>query len=379
MRVLVWTSAIALLVLTACGQEDKTARPSPKAPSVAVVATIETQPMQDSGDAADDPAIWVDHLNPANSVIIGTNKDRGLAIYALDGKELSFREDGKMNNVDIRQGVTLGDRTLDVVVATNRTNQTLALYRFQAASRTLEPFLTPVPTGFKDPYGVCLYRDLKGGELHVFANDKDGTTGQWRITASGAHLKAEKLREFKVGSQAEGCVGDDANSVLFVAEEDVGVYAYTLDSIASGAPQRVEIDTVAHGKLTADVEGVAIADEGNGTGYLIVSSQGSNSYNVYDRKAPYALRGVFTVRNGSPAAHETDAVEDTDGLDVTTAALGAAFPGGVFVAQDGANFDGPNRVRANQNFKLVSWAAIKDALKLAPAQETSAHPVQPAQ
>ncbi|HEY3128388.1 MAG TPA: phytase [Acidobacteriota bacterium] len=42
-----------------------------------------------------------------------------------------------------------------------------------------------------------------------------------------------------------------------------------------------------------------------------------------------------------------DAVEETDGIDVTTSNLGPAFPYGVFVAQDGRND------RGNQNFKLV--------------------------
>ena len=37
---------------------------------------------------------------------------------------------------------------------------------------------------------------------------------------------------------------------------------------------------------------------------------------------------------------------------MTTAGLGPAFPGGLFVAQDGKN-DG-----SNQNFKLVPWQSI---------------------
>ena len=50
-----------------------------------------------------------------------------------------------------------------------------------------------------------------------------------------------------------------------------------------------------------------------------------------------------------------ETLQATDGIDVTTADLGAAFTGGLFVAQDGEN-DG-----ANQNFKLVPWAAIVGA------------------
>jgi 3-phytase len=51
-----------------------------------------------------------------------------------------------------------------------------------------------------------------------------------------------------------------------------------------------------------------------------------------------------------------DGVEHTDGIDVSTASLGPAFAGGVFVAQDGRNPGG------NQNFKLVPWPEISRAL-----------------
>jgi 3-phytase len=47
-----------------------------------------------------------------------------------------------------------------------------------------------------------------------------------------------------------------------------------------------------------------------------------------------------------------DGAEETEGIDVTTANLGPAFPKGVFVAQDGFNDKG------NQNFKLVPFQMI---------------------
>jgi len=56
-----------------------------------------------------------------------------------------------------------------------------------------------------------------------------------------------------------------------------------------------------------------------------------------------------------------DGTSETDGLDVTSAPLGAAYPAGLFVAQDGLNTDPDER----QNFKLVSWADIAAAMKLA--------------
>ena len=177
------------------------------------------------------------------------------------------------------------------------------------------------------------------------------------FSPDGTSIQSEKVRTFSPGSQAEGCVADDLNATLFVSEEDVGIWAYGAEPM--DGDKRAPVDSVAAGHLTADSEGIALVDEGNGAGYVIVSSQGSNSYNAYDRAAPYAFRGAFVIADGA-----IDGVAETDGLDVTAANLGPTFPGGLLVAQDGFNTDGKDAKKSNQNFKLVPWPAIREALKL---------------
>ena len=108
------------------------------------------------------------------------------------------------------------------------------------------------------------------------------------------------------------------------------------------------MDKVGGGNLVADVEGLAIAYGADGKGYLLVSSQGNYSYVVYRREGNNEFVKRFRVGDGSGI----DGAEETDGIDVTTANLGPAFPQGVFVAQDGFNDKG------NQNFKLVPLQAI---------------------
>ena len=49
---------------------------------------------------------------------------------------------------------------------------------------------------------------------------------------------------------------------------------------------------------------------------------------------------------------------DTDGIEVALGDFGNAFPQGLFIAQDGDN--APNA----QNFKLVPWQQVRDALGL---------------
>ncbi|EPN51188.1 phytase domain-containing protein, partial [Pseudomonas syringae pv. actinidiae ICMP 18807] len=78
------------------------------APLPSVVALGQSQPVGRQGDAADDPAIWVNPQNPAQSRVLGTNKKQGLLAYDLSGKQLQELPVGRLNNVDIRPGFMLG-------------------------------------------------------------------------------------------------------------------------------------------------------------------------------------------------------------------------------------------------------------------------------
>ncbi|MEO0398928.1 MAG: phytase [Pseudomonadota bacterium] len=64
---------------------------SPPDYAVTVDASQETEPVLDRCDAADDPAIWVNESAPSASLVLGTNKQRSLNVYDLDGALLSRR------------------------------------------------------------------------------------------------------------------------------------------------------------------------------------------------------------------------------------------------------------------------------------------------
>ena len=55
--------------------------------AIAVTPTAETEGT--TGDA-DDPAIWVEPADPAQSLILGTDKTQGLFVYGLDGAVRQF-------------------------------------------------------------------------------------------------------------------------------------------------------------------------------------------------------------------------------------------------------------------------------------------------
>lgn len=344
---------LSLALLGGCSVAKNGGLPSKSAKPV--FASVETEPVASAHDAADDPAIWVHPTDPARSLIIGTDKKNGLDVYDLAGNRVQTLPDGRMNNVDLRYGFVLGGQQVAIVAATNRTDQTLALYAVDANGRLSDVAEGKIATGLVDPYGLCMYRSA-AGEYFVFANDGDtGYFKQWQLEARGERVGARLVREFGVGSQAEGCAADDGSAALYIAEEDVGLWRYS--AAPDGGSARTSVDTVSNGHLTDDAEGVTILYGAGASGYLIVSSQGSNDYNVYHREGANKFIGKFAI---VPSPAGIDGTTDTDGIDVTGASLGSAFPHGVFVAQDGKN----TNPSAAQNFKLVPWERIAEALKL---------------
>ena len=320
---------------------------------------VETTPVETDGDSADDPAIWVDRNNPARSIIIGTQKQSGLYVYDLNGAVLQFLPDGRMNNVDVRDGFRLGNQTVALVTSSNRTHDSISIYRVDPAARRLVNVADGVQaTGLLDPYGLCMYRSAASGKHFVFVNDGGGEMRQWElIDAGNGRVRADLVREFRFDTQPEGCVADDTTGVLYVAEEDVGLWRMSAEP--NGGAERTSIATVAaNGALKDDLEGIGLYDLGEGRGYLVLSSQGNNSYAVFRREGANEYVGSFSVL--ADAARGIDGVSETDGLEVLSVDLGGPFAQGVFVAQDGRNI----APQQNQNFKLVPWSAIAGALGL---------------
>ena len=326
------------------------ARPATR-PIAIVMPEGQTEPVARQGDAADDPAIWVDRTNPAGSRVLGTNKKQGLLVYDLQGKQTQLLEVGRLNNVDLRQGIAFADHRVDLAAATQRDDNSLMLFTIDAHGQVAESMR--IATGLNEIYGMCLYQPAGGG-LQAFVNDKDGRFQHYRIDLKAGQYSGTLLRTFKVASQPEGCVVDDRRARLFLGEEKRGVWTTSADA---AQPDALTMVLPVGADLAADVEGMALYQVGKAN-YLIVSSQGDNSYVVIDAAAPFTVRGRFRV--GFNLAAGIDGTSETDGLDVSTADLGGTFSRGMLVIQDGYKRlpDGP------QNFKYVSWVAVAKALGL---------------
>jgi 3-phytase len=334
--------------------------PTPQSAELPVVMPrAQTEPVARHGDAADDPAIWVHPTEPARSLVLGTNKKQGLLVYDLQGRQRQLLEVGRVNNVDLRQRVRIDGRERDLAVATHRDEHSIVVFEIDTQGVVSE--VGRIPTGLKDIYGVCLHQPSHGG-LEVFVNDKDGTFQRHRLTTMTGRVAARLVQHFKISSQPEACVADDPAGVLYLGEEKRGVWAMPLaDERARPDLTLVTGIETENGKnLVPDVEGLALyaPTSGEPARYLVVSSQGNDSYLVFDASAPYAPRGAFRIGMNLQAG--IDGASETDGLEVTARALGPNYPRGMLVVQDGRKRlpDGP------QNFKIVDWRDIAQVLKL---------------
>jgi len=311
-----------------------------------VAATAETDPVDTAADAADDPAIWRNPADPAKSLVIGTDKKAGIHVYSLAGKRLSFTPADRLNNVDLH---TVGTRV--IAAASDRADVDAAhvsLFTLDTAAARLVP-LGRFPVGPGEAYGMCLWTRARDHALFGFVVLKDGRIDQVAIDVSGGVPKVTTVRSMKLTSQAEGCVVDDRTGLLYVAEEDVGLWRFDADPAAPATA--TPIARVDGRTLVADAEGLALAPSGRRGGYLVVSSQGDNAYTLY-RLPGVTYAGRFRIGGGT-----IDGTSDTDGIDLMLGDFGPAYPGGLFVGQDGDN--APD----TQNFKFVSWTAVRRALR----------------
>lgn len=356
-KIVAWSAFADALGL----ENGSVANPGQRVASSAITVSpiMETEPVSSFGDAADDPAIWVHPTDPELSIIIGTQKKRGINVYDLSGNLLQSRADGRINNVDVRYGFELGDRTVSVVTASNRSTDSISAYIVDEETRTLVDVADGlIDTGMSDPYGQCMYKSAVSGETYVFVNDTDGLVRQWVLADNGSgKIAMTPVREFNVGSQTEGCVADDETGDLYVGEENVGIWKYAAEP--DGGSDRKMVDSVdENGNLTADVEGMSIYYGKDGAGYLVASNQGADNYALYERAGDNKFIGIFHVV--ADEATGIDGSSETDGLDVSSAYLGPDYPDGIFVAQDGRNISPAEQ----QNFKVVPWHRISDAMGL---------------
>ena len=359
------------------GPQSPTPTSVPPGQVVPVLPTVETGPAHNSGDTADDSAIWIHPTNLGLSTVIGDDKNGGMMVWNLDGTELQYLDPTKrLNNVDLRYNFPLvGQYTggtphssVTLVGVGYENAGSIAFYKVNPTTRRLEP-VGNITLSAGSPYGGCMYHSPVSGKYYYFINWKSGLWQQIEVRDNGSGgVTGSMVRSHDAGGQTEGCVTDDIHKLYYIGEEAAGVWRYGAEP--GDGTARVQVDrTGSGGHLTADVEGISLYYKSDGNGYLIVSSQGNSTFSVYERRpagsTPNTFLGQFrVVANGS-----IDATSGTDGLDVTNFPLGSAFPQGLLVVHDASNTGA-----SASNHKLVPWQNLATGLRL--STDTSWDPRQ---
>ena len=323
-----------------------------------VFPTMETQSVQASAaeDAADDPAIWVNPDTPSASLIFGSNKRGGLAVYDLAGKEVEYYPIGNINNVDILYDFPLANKIITIIGCSNRTDQSIDLFQLDPQNGALTDIsngsLQVDSNSIDDIYGFTFGQDQQQNKSYAIINGKNGRMQQFEIiTTPEGKLDLKLLREVQFDSQTEGMTTDDKRGVLYVGEENKGIWKLQLDPGSGDGKEFLTASGSTNPNIAFDIEGITFIEHGEND-LLLASSQGNFSYAIFSGSGDPKHLTSFKVG----ASARIDGVEETDGLDVVTQYLNADYPQGMLVVQDGFNHKGDSLVA--QNFKMISWAEV---------------------
>ncbi|AKD58431.1 phytase [Spirosoma radiotolerans] len=285
----------------------------------------------------DDPAIWINPKDPAQSLVIGTDKDQDGGLYVFDLKGKIVREVHNLkrpDNVDVAYGLTLAGKPTDIAVTTERFTHKLRIFSLPDMKPVdnggLEMFVGDTSNGFRDLMGIALYKN-PAGVLYAMVGRKSGPTdgsyiGQYRLEDDGkGQVRATLVRKFGSYSgkkEIESIAVDNELGYVYYSDEGVGVRKYYADPEKGSQ----ELALFAKTGFAEDHEGISIYKTGPKTGYILVSDQGANQFHIFKREGEannpneYKLVKIVKV-----------AAQVSDGSDVTNVALGKQFPHGLFV------------------------------------------------
>jgi 3-phytase len=329
---------IGLLVLAGLSASCQTDKKKTIIASKTVVKPVFiSEPVQFDSD---DPAIWINKADISKSLIIGTDKDinGGLYVFDLQGKILKDKTVGNLkrpNNVDIAYGLVLNGKPTDVAITTERLGQDLRIFSI--------PDMKPVDNGgikvfenetepdYNAPMGIAVYT-AKDAKIYAIVGRKNGPkTGgylfQYLLEDNGhGQVKATLVRKFGEYSgkkEIESIAVDNELGYVYYSDEQFGVRQYYADP-AKGNEQ---LSVFGKTGFAEDHEGISIYKLNDTTGYILVSDQGANRFQIFSREGtknnPFEHKYLKTVNVEA---------KESDGSEITSIPLNTTFKHGLFVA-----------------------------------------------
>lgn len=296
-----------------------------------------TEPVQFD---TDDPAIWINPADSSQSLIIGTDKDEngGLYVFDLKGKIIKSKTVKGLkrpNNVDVAYGLVLGGRQTDIVVTAERMTHKLRIFSL--------PDMQPIDNGGipvfegetgemqRDLMGIAMYTSPQG-QVYAIAGRKTGPKDgsylwQYLLEDDGTgKLKATLKRKFGKYSgkkEIESIAVDNELGYIYYSDEQFGVRKYYADP----AKGNEELALFATKGFKEDNEGISIYKTADSTGYLLVSDQAANHFQVFSREGSKQDPNHHVLITSIPTS-----TNNSDGSDIYSGALNDDFKHGIFVA-----------------------------------------------
>jgi 3-phytase len=154
----------------------------------------------------------------------------------------------------------------------------------------------------------------------------EGYLEQYWLNDDGAgNVTGQLVRKFGRYSgkkEIEAIAVDNELGYVYYCDEQVGIRKYHADPDKGSG----ELAFFGQGEYKEDNEGISIYKFKNGTGYILVSDQSSNRFNVYLREGSKGAPHLHNRLASVPVA-----ANQSDGSDVTSVSL-PGFKGGLFAA-----------------------------------------------
>ncbi|MFD1257660.1 phytase [Mucilaginibacter terrae] len=336
---LITASVAVMLLVNACQQTSTAEQASENALGANmpdIKPAVVTEPVLFD---TDDPAIWVNPKDNTQSLIIGTdkNEDGALYVFDLNGKIIKNKVVSGLkrpNNIDIAYGLTLNGKPTDIAITTERMTHKLRMFSLPDM-KAVDHGGIPVfegETGFeyRDLMGIAIYT-AKNGNIYAIAGRKNGPKNggylwQYLLTDDGTGLvKATLVRKFGQYSgkkEIESIAVDNELGYVYYSDEQTGVRQYYADP-AKGNQQLALFGTTG---FKVDHEGISIYKLTDTTGYILVSDQGGNRFQIFSREGTASNAFEHKLLKIAPVA-----ARQSDGSDVTAKPLNSIFKHGLFV------------------------------------------------
>ena len=289
----------------------------------------------------DDPAIYYNKKRPNKSFVIGTDKggktgNGGIFVFDLKGKNIKEKKIlgiNRPNNIYIAYGIGFKkNRKIDIAVCTERNTNKIRIIQLPEMvlidNGGIEVFEGETD---RSPMGISLYTNPLTHEISAIVGRKSGPSANYLFqyalqSDKDGIISGKLLRKFGQYSgkkEIESIAVDNELGYVYYSDETFGIRKYYANPDSSG----LELALFGKEGFTDDHEGISIYKTSNQTGFILVSDQQANQFQVFKREGDQSnpnkhdLLKLIKTQTG-----------ESDGSEITQHKLNKNFKNGLFVA-----------------------------------------------